>query len=237
VFPILYCGAQDHTGIVFDVSSVKPAQSQSSHGYIRRLDIGIVSVSSMTLSEMIELFYYVRPYQIIGGPNWIREKRFDVTAKDSTISGSTQKHTGEEWSKAMEAEDTQMGAVLLDRFGLKMHYETRKLPALVLLAGPKVNLVAEPCSSTYTLQNGTVKGSIHLASFASLLKAELGKPVRDNTGLGDCYLIDKRWATDPTDDSLPSLATVLNELGLRLESTKGDVDVLVVDQVALPSPD
>ena len=79
-------GAQKQTGIIFDVSTVKPARNNDTPGFIRRLDNGTVSVASMTVYDMIELFYYVRPYQLSGGPDWSKRERFDVVGKDSTAS-------------------------------------------------------------------------------------------------------------------------------------------------------
>jgi uncharacterized protein (TIGR03435 family) len=41
----------------------------------------------------------------------------------------------------------------------------------------------------------------------------------------------------PVDDTKPSIFTALQEqLGLRLESTRGPVDVLVIDQAQRPTP-
>jgi uncharacterized protein (TIGR03435 family) len=191
----------------------------------------------MTVRDMVELFYHVKPYQVVGGPDWARAKRFDVTGKDSTISAAGPKLTGKDWSDALDSEDEQMRELLTSRFGLKLHHETRVLPTLVLLADAKKRFAAVPCSSGYTLQSGIVKGAIHIASLASLLKVDLAMPVRDSTGLKECYYIDTHWSTNPNDESSPSIATALHDLGFHLERSKGDVDVLVIDHAALPLPD
>jgi uncharacterized protein (TIGR03435 family) len=191
----------------------------------------------MTVDEMIALFYHVRPFQISGGPKWLNVRRFDVTGKDSTVSAASPEFKAKHWSDALDSEDEQMQKLLSDRFGLRLHHETKLLPTLTLVADIKKRRPPSPCSSEYRLQHGVVKGSIHMASLASLLEVEFGMPVRDATGLKECYYFDTHWTTDPDDDSAPYIATALHQLGLNLKKTKGDVDVLVIDHVALPSPD
>ena len=79
-----------------------------------------------------------------------------------------------------------------------------------------------------------------LANIASILTFDLKRPVQDETGLTGEYAIKLEWApglgesgADPA--SRPSLfAAVQDQLGLKLESTKGPVDVLVIDQLQRP---
>ena len=65
-----------------------------------------------------------------------------------------------------------------------------------------------------------------------------GRVVIDRTGLTRIFDFELRWAQDPTDTTRPSIFTALQEqLGLKLESTRGPVDVLVIDHVERPAPD
>jgi uncharacterized protein (TIGR03435 family) len=94
-----------------------------------------------------------------------------------------------------------------------------------------------------------------LKVLVDLLSQFTGKYVRDKTGLTGRYdfdmrldmqtllgLVQKLGINVPT-PNLPqtdgsSVMTVLNEqLGLKLESTRGPVDVLVIDSVQAPTPD
>ena len=77
-----------------------------------------------------------------------------------------------------------------------------------------------------------------MAQLADTLAAVLQQAVVNQTGLDGVYDIDLTWATDQTTDSGPSLFTAVREqLGLKLESTKRPVDVLVIDHVDRPTPD
>jgi uncharacterized protein (TIGR03435 family) len=77
-----------------------------------------------------------------------------------------------------------------------------------------------------------------MAQLADTLAAVLQQAVVNQTGLDGVYDIDLTWATDQITDSAPSLFTAVREqLGLKLESTKRPVDVLVIDHVDHPTPD
>ena len=72
---------------------------------------------------------------------------------------------------------------------------------------------------------------------AGALTAILRRRVIDNTGIIGTFDVHLEWAPDDgaADGTLPSLFTALQEqLGLKLESTKGPVEVLVIDHVERP---
>jgi uncharacterized protein (TIGR03435 family) len=98
---------------------------------------------------------------------------------------------------------------------------------------------------------------IPLATLVVMLSQQLGRTVLDQTGLKGNYDVALQWTPDPSeavmlkgpeggnpgpenspppDSSGPSIFTAIQEqLGLRLESTKGPVDILVIDHVEFPS--
>jgi uncharacterized protein (TIGR03435 family) len=78
-----------------------------------------------------------------------------------------------------------------------------------------------------------------MASFVPYIamRMNVGRPIQDKTGLTGKYdLVMKRQddmgsASDP--DS--AMRSILNDLGLKLESTKGQVETLVIDHMERPS--
>ena len=82
-------------------------------------------------------------------------------------------------------------------------------------------------------------GSIGLGPLAQRLSPIVGRVVVDRTGLTGKFDFELKWAQDPAADTAgPSIFTALQEqLGLKLESTRGPVDVLVIDHVERPAPD
>lgn len=96
-------------------------------------------------------------------------------------------------------------------------------------------------------------GGMRVPQFASSLSPMTGRVVQDKTGLAGQYDFEMSWTPDqgvgpggpprdapapPTGDAGASLFTSIQEqLGLKLESTRGPVDVLVIDNVHAPAPD
>jgi uncharacterized protein (TIGR03435 family) len=99
---------------------------------------------------------------------------------------------------------------------------------------------------------GEIEGiGLPFANFIAGLAQQLGRPVVDRTGLKGLYDIKLQWTPElgqgpvaaggpdtpsPADTSGPSIFTAIQEqLGLRLESSKGLVEVIVIDSVQKPS--
>ena len=96
-------------------------------------------------------------------------------------------------------------------------------------------------------------GSLPLSQLATLLAPSVQRVVVDRTGLSGNFDFDLTWTPDqipqgpppagapglpPIDPNGPSILTAVQEqLGLKLDSTRGPVDVLVVDNVEPPTPD
>jgi uncharacterized protein (TIGR03435 family) len=76
-----------------------------------------------------------------------------------------------------------------------------------------------------------------MADVAAALRRQAGRPVEDHTDLKGDFDFHIEWAPDETPDSAnPSLFVVLKEqLGLKLQSAKGPIETLVIDQIAHPS--
>ena len=86
-----------------------------------------------------------------------------------------------------------------------------------------------------------------MSLFVTLLAARLGRAVVDRTGLNGDWDFDLAYSdlqqgalpvanAQPVDPNAPSLFTALQEqLGLKLESTRAPVDVLVIDKVSQPT--
>ena len=156
-------------------------------------------------------------------------------------------------------------ALLADRFKLRLHHELRRLPVLALVqarGGSKMNPAAKADSNKLGDELGFAEGPPGnwtgngatmeaLASDLSKLPEMGGRIVVDKTDLKGTFNIQLKWTPDPTvgadpaaaengeksDPSAPSLFTALQEqLGLKLESAKGPVDVIVIDSAELPTP-
>jgi uncharacterized protein (TIGR03435 family) len=90
--------------------------------------------------------------------------------------------------------------------------------------------------------------AITMEQVANALAGSTGRPVIDRTGLTGTFDVQLRWAADPPAATIngvpapatdgPSLFTAVREqLGLKLEATRAEVPVLVIDEAQLPTPD
>ncbi len=134
-------------------------------------------------------------------------------------------------------------AILADRFKLVFHRETRERPIYALViakGGTKLSPGDDKNGNGMSWGRGRI--DVHAAPinrFAFTLSDVLGREVVDRTGLTGKYDIKLTWTPDELQESAnarPTLFTAIQEqLGLKLESTKGAVDAIVVDQVEKPT--
>ena len=201
-------------------------------------ETGRFKAINATVSFLIQYAYGIKDFQLSGGPGWMDSDKFDIDA------------TGE------KADDRQfpqmMRSLLTDRFQLKFHRDTRTLPVFDLVVtkdGPKFKHATDTEVAGTRGGGGQItvsKGT--LANLASLLSNILGRKVTDKTGLAGDYDMTLKWTPDdyqppplkpngpPPDPNSPSIFTAVQEqLGLKLESSKGPVEVIVVDSVQKPS--
>jgi uncharacterized protein (TIGR03435 family) len=248
------------TPLAYDVVAIKPNKSGSNMmGYGDRADG--YSANNISLSVLIHFAYNLKTdTQLTGLPGWADSARFDIQSKMDEETAAALKKLPRD--HAIEQRRLMMQTLLADRFQLKVHQVTKELPiyALVIAKGG-VKLSGANPNDTYPngikapdgtsrpgmmqMRDGELKAqAIPVSSLVYYLAANVDRIVVDNTGLTGNYDMSLRWSSDevanaqqdPTTNSAPSLFTALQEqLGLKLESTKGPVDTIVVDHVAQPS--
>ncbi len=144
--------------------------------------------------------------------------------------------------------------LLAERFQLKFHRETRELPAYLLViakGGPKLRRSGEADNVHYSLRirsNELTGHKVPMQQFVGALSGQLNRPLLDRTGLqgdfdfslhytpDDGSMPDDGSAVDPNAPSSVSIFTAIQEqLGLKMERTKGPVSVLVIDHIEKPT--
>jgi uncharacterized protein (TIGR03435 family) len=239
---------------VFDVSVIRPNPGEDTMGSSRShiwsgpAD-GHFKAENVTALVLIQWAFALPENRIEGGPAWIRAKKFDMEA-ESDPAVDEQLH-GLDSDAARQQKQRMVQALLADRFGLKVHVETRTLQiyALVVAKGGAKFKASEKSGTTIATNSSkgnvqmTVQGSDHtLALLAEQLGRNLGRVVVDKTGLDGRFDFTLKYVSDdavsPIADapSGPSVFTALQEqLGLKLEPKKGPVEILIVDHIDLPS--
>jgi uncharacterized protein (TIGR03435 family) len=139
-------------------------------------------------------------------------------------------------------------ALLAERFQLKVHRETREIPMYAVVVGkngPKMKPVSADATGGSFVRTGdqgnhmeTTKGN--MVQLADQLSFTAGRPVIDKTGLQGYYAYTLDWfpanRTMPPDSPASDMfQAIRDQLGLKLENTKGPGEELVIDHVEKPS--
>jgi uncharacterized protein (TIGR03435 family) len=230
-------------GQEFEAASIKPSATAPMGEMrigIQMLPGGRISMSGVTVNILIQRCYGVRDFQIVGGPSWMRSERYDITAKPEGAATPDQ-------VKLM----TQ--ALLADRFKLQFHRETKELPTYALVVakgGQKFHeseVVPEGSDKPKGTRISVGRGQFELlgaavTALANQLGQVLGRSVIDKTELTGNYDFKLEWTPDesqgPGGEAPPSsdntgvsiFTAVQDQLGLKLEATKGPVEILVIDR-------
>jgi uncharacterized protein (TIGR03435 family) len=231
------------TDLKFEVASIRPAAPGQQNSGIRPAPGGERYVANnATLSAMLTAAYRVRPDQIVGGPSWINDDRFDMNAKAEKQSSADELHA-------------MLVNLLVDRFQLKFHREKRDMAMYALtvdkggakLKSNEASNGGEPWIDQRQEQILHVKMQAKFCPmdyFAFRLSTILDRPVVDLTDLQGGFDFDFFFTRQlppeipdtaiingaPIDTSGPTVfAAVKQQLGLELKAQKGPVEVIVID--------
>ena len=203
---------------------------------------------STTVAGLIAEAYEVQDFQLSGGGGWVRTERYDVAAR-----------AGREVSQTELRE--MVKALLADRFRLRVRTETREMPILELRierSDGRVGRNLHDCSDPNDKEgvstpekpfraprNGgvaTAECSDGVRILAAIATRHLQTIVVDKTGLTGQWRFDFYYSSEDlsgrTNPDLPSFEGAIREqLGLRLDRTRGSASVIVIDSVERPTPD
>jgi uncharacterized protein (TIGR03435 family) len=264
----------------FEVASIKRNVSGTGAMTISMMPGGRLNFVNMPARSLITRAYQLQPYQVIGGPAWLANDRFDIIAKPEGEVSPAQTNP-------------MLRALLADRFKLVVHTETRELPVYHLVKarpdgkpGPELKPAAVDCAAgrgrggpapgapgspgpvpgpaagaagcMVMVGPGRITvGGQPMATLVNTLAMLAGRPVLDKTELTGAFDLVLSYMPDgpgrggpagppppgapplaPPDPDAPSLFTALQEqLGLKLESARGPVDVIVIDSIEQPTED
>lgn len=239
---------------LFDVISVKPSMDNRTRVQFTVDGMRGTAVTARFL--LLEGFGGISESQVVGEPSWSSDAGFDIEAKvaDGDLPALA-KMTREQRAAMFQQ-------ILADRFGLVVHHEMLELPIYQLTIAKngsrlKQSAPDDPASATparnfmaWGLSKVTATDE-PLRMFVTVLSRRLGRPIVDSTGLTGNYDFTLEWTPvaaapavtggspepAPPDASGPDIFTAIQEqMGLQLKSTKGPVDVIMIDHIEKPSP-
>lgn len=246
--------AQQTSEPAFEVASIKRDVSGERNGIFTV--VPACHLERRTLRDLVTLAWRVHDFQVTGGPGWIDSDRYNVDAKAEGPPSFSQEYVTLQYRT--------LQTLLRDRFNLRIHHETKELPVYELIlakGGPKLQpptcIQRQPGDFTIapgkycgltggSMASGRLQASgTTMANLAYNLSRLLNRTVVDKTGITGEFDLQLTFTPDrrtvPSPDSAapagpgPDFFTAMQEqLGLKLESAKGSVEVLVIDHVEKP---
>jgi uncharacterized protein (TIGR03435 family) len=233
----------------FEVASIRPNKSADMGGTWRIAPGGRFTGENISLKFLLTTAYHLKESQISGTPGWIDSEKYDIVAKG-------------EGNPTQDQMVAMLQGLLADRFQLRYHRAAKELPVYALVAakggiklreskegscvvpGPGDAAVAPGqrvpnfCGTYFWGRNRVDGTRITMSQLIVALDSQLDRPLIDKTGLSGVWDVHLVWNSDDSanDDTGPSIYTALQEqLGLKLEATKGAVQILVIDHIERPS--
>ena len=231
--------------VEFEVASVKPNKSNSTSSGINTSK-GLWRATNITVKNLLINAFEILPEQVVSAPSWIDSDRFDMEGKfeeDPALSRT----------KNSDLHRQRLQALLKERFHLATHRETKEWQAYALVVakkGAKLTPTERKDEGSSSRQNNghwECKG-VTMENFARNLAFRMARPVVDETALagrfdftldfesdGPVRMGDKDNPISGVDTKGPSIfAALQDQLGLKLESRKAPVQLLVVDRIERP---
>jgi uncharacterized protein (TIGR03435 family) len=201
--------------------------------------------------------------QVVGRSDWLvgDNDHYDINAKVEDADLADWQDPARQPAMLRE----MLRAMLADRLKLVVHRSTKETPVYSLVVGkngPKFRETHpdEPHPGAYPFPGGGMLAmeqkdgqvtvhyfGITIGQFTASLLGPAGRPVQDKSGLLGKYDITiqkpipvtavpgARQETVPAPDLEPSAFSVAEQLGLKLEPARGQVETLVIDHVERPS--
>jgi uncharacterized protein (TIGR03435 family) len=232
---------------VFEVATIKPS-NPAMQGKLFTVKGRQILTINTSLRDLIMFSYRLHARQIIGGPSWIESDNYDITGQPEG-----QGLPNESQMRAM------VRALIDERFKLKTHRETRELPAYALVVVPGGHKMTRNDTNPNGLPGMLFRGlgtlpvtNATMSDFAGVMQfTVLDRPVVDRTNLQGRWDFTLTWSPDETQFSTlgvripppstepgapPVLFTAIQEqAGLKFDSVRAPVDVLVIDGVERPT--
>jgi uncharacterized protein (TIGR03435 family) len=230
----------------FEVATVKSPGPQDRIITLYNYPGGRVVISLYTFAQLLHEALGVQRFQVVGAPVWIDSERFMIEAKPPASSKLISFTPSNREAPLVEEQRQMLLALLKDRFQLKFHRQSKEGVVYLLAKGPEEPMFGPPMHPEYRMffagllggGNGTVSGGNATMEFiASQLSRSMGGPVIDQTGLTGPFDFTLEHVYDPAEehDVVTIAQRTVRALRLKLERSRGPVEMIVIDHLEKPS--
>jgi uncharacterized protein (TIGR03435 family) len=222
----------------FEVASIKPNRGTGGGGWSS--SGGRQTIINTTASILVGYAFDLNQYEIVGAPAWLERERLDVIVQAEPTPTESDARL-------------MMQSLLEERFAMKAHLETREAPTYRAVRarsdgvlGPAlVKSTVECGASGRAIPCGMRVGGSQMQMgrqtiryLLDYLESAVGRRITDETGLTGEFDITLEWSRGTNDTERPSIFTAVQEqLGLKLEQSRGPVNMLIIDSISRPTPD
>ena len=237
----------------FDVASIKPNKSASGGGWSS--SGGRQTIINTTAGILVSYAFDLHDYEIADAPPWLHTDRLDVIVQTETppteeesrvmmqslleerfaLKAHREARDGPNYRLTLARKDGTLGPQLL-KSGIdcaELRRRGDKPPA----PPASVPWAVSPCGMRMS-SGEMVMGARLFPDFVGSLESLVKRRIADETGLSGAFDIKLEWNRGPNDVERPSIFTAIQEqLGLKLEPSRGPVNVLVIDSISRPTPD
>jgi uncharacterized protein (TIGR03435 family) len=201
------------------------------------------------VADLMTFAYGIHPRQIVGAPSWVESEKYDLNAEPNGEGAPNDR----QWKLMIQK-------LLADRYQLKLHRDRKELSVYALTVGKTGPKLTKSTGDPEGLPGLGFRGRLgsmaarnaNMKDFAGLMQGTvLDRPVIDQTGITGRWDFTLDWTPDefqftamgnanlppqPKDEVHPDLYTAIQQqLGLKLDATKAQTEVLVIDKVAKPT--
>jgi uncharacterized protein (TIGR03435 family) len=203
---------------------------------------------------LIELAYNVRDFQIQNLPSWGTSEKYEVIAKARDNATFEQMRPmlrsllADRFQLALHRETRELPIYRLTIAKGGLRIVGAKEGSCITLDPDHPQPPPDPgkphapfCGGVVRMRNSIEAGAISMPKLSEILSDEVRRTVTDNTGFAEAFNLHLEFAPDlsangPETQAGDSIFTALqNQMGLRLEATKGPVEVLEIDRAERPS--
>ncbi len=229
----------------FEVATIKSPGPQVRGITLYNYPGGRIAISLYSVAMLLHESLGVQRVQLVGAPAWIDTERFMIEAKPPASSKLSSFTPPNRETPLVQEQRQMLLALLMDRFQLKFHRESKEGVVYLLSKGPKALALEQPKHPENRMffagllggGNGTVSAANATMEFiVSQLSRSMGGPVLDRTDLTGPFDFTLKDIYDPEESDLVTIAqSTVHALGLKLERSRGSVETIVIDRLEKPS--
>ena len=221
---LLFCAVAFAQPLAFEAASIKPTKALDNHTTFHSTP-GMLTMTGYTLRALIVEAYNVGSFQVLGGPQWMDDDRYDIVARA-------------EGPARWPAIRPLLQTLVDERFKLVVHRDSRPYPGYALVVakkGLRIQPVEGATGSSMNNQNGGVKATgVTMDRLTEWLARRIGAPVSNQTHVAGAFDFTLQFTgnerPDPSGTEMPPIFAALQEqLGLKLEPRKLAIEMIVVD--------